>query len=322
MTAGDISVSSTHRHSHHHHHHPHNLSHPHSHSRHLNGDAPATTMAHHRNVASPRQSLEYLDASQSPVPSLTSATLRSSSVSSSVNSLSPDAHQVTTPRDLLPQFRSVSNGYHAPMGSVANGIEADGIDYKKRRREDESDEALPVPQTQTQQQPQLEQPESKKRRKTKTTTRRLSNGERRPLTGSTDFVKRFGLSEMYDEFVRPYVVEGQVRRTMPDLAASDYLRGVKGIVACGAGSPVLDLVTLVKAPPKSEFSRLELLPMASIRAAFAIGNDKRTKLAQKHQGADEQPKSQQPRHANGNSGNHRHRPQHAVPASQPPKATR
>ncbi|KAJ2506602.1 hypothetical protein IWW47_001505 [Coemansia sp. RSA 2052] len=283
---------------------------------------------HRSSVSSPRQSLEYLDASQSPVPSLTSATLRSSSVSSSVNSLSPDAHQATTPRDLLPQFQSVSSKYHhhhhhAPMDTVANDIDdAEGTDYKKRRREDDADDeaqragdsAPLVPPTQLPQ-----QPESKKRRKE--TTRRLSNGERRPLTGSTDFVKRFGLGELYDQFVRPYVVEGQVRRTMPDLAASDYLRGVKGAVAHDAvGSVDHDLVALVKAPPKSEFSRLELLPMASIRAAFAIGNDEQTKKPV-HHGASELSKSQHSRHANGNSGsNHRHRSQHAVPASQPKAA--
>ncbi|KAJ2333275.1 hypothetical protein GGI00_002406 [Coemansia sp. RSA 2681] len=166
------------------------------------------------------------------------------------------------------------------MDTVANDIDdAEGIDYKKRRREDDADDeaqragdsAPLVPPTQLPQ-----QPESKKRRKE--TTRRLSNGERRPLTGSTDFVKRFGLGELYDQFVRPYVVEGQVRRTMPDLAASDYLRGVKGAVAHDVVRSVdHDLVALVKAPPKSEFSRLELLPMASIRAAFAIGNDEQTK---------------------------------------------
>ncbi|KAJ2896645.1 hypothetical protein GGI21_005024, partial [Coemansia aciculifera] len=231
---------------------------------------------HHRSVSPPRQSLEYLDARQSPVPSLTSTALRSSSVSSSVNSLSPDAHQVTTPRDLLSQFQSVGNACHAPMASVENDTDAEGIDYKKRRREDDGDdETLVQVQPQPQQPQQALQPECKKRRKT-TTTHRCPGGERRPLTGSTDFVKRFGLSEMYDEFVRPYVVEGQVRRTMPELAASDYLRGVKGAVVHGAGSPEFDLVTLVKAPPKNTFSRLELIPMASIRAAFAIGNDERT----------------------------------------------
>ncbi|KAJ2815892.1 hypothetical protein GGI24_005898 [Coemansia furcata] len=251
---------------HHHHQHQHHQHHHHQH--------------HQRSSA---QSHEYLEASQSPVPSLTSATLRSSSVSSSVNSLSPDAHQATTPRDLLPQFQSVSNACHASIDSVADSVGADGTEFKKRRRDEEEEEKkeevvvrsggdsrsapLPLPQQQQYQQ----QPESKKRR----TTRRLVTGERRPLTGSTDFVKLFGLSGLYDEFVRPYIVDGQVRRTLPDLAASDYLRGVNGAVAHGTAA--VDLVGLVKAPPKSQFSKLDPLPMTSIRAAFAIGNDEKTK---------------------------------------------
>ncbi|KAJ2343857.1 hypothetical protein GGH92_004736, partial [Coemansia sp. RSA 2673] len=90
MTAGDISVSSTHRHSH-----THNLSHAHNRSRHLDGSRTPTAMAHHHMSSAERH--EYLDANRSPVPSLTNANIRSSSVSSSVNSLSPDAHQATTP---------------------------------------------------------------------------------------------------------------------------------------------------------------------------------------------------------------------------------
>ncbi|KAJ2752264.1 hypothetical protein GGI19_003948 [Coemansia pectinata] len=325
MTAGDISVSSTHRHSH-----PHNLSHTHNRSRHLEDGSstppPTTTMAHHHLSSAERH--EYLDASRSPVPSLTNATLRSSSVSSSVNSLSPDAHQATTPRDLLPQFQSVSSACHASIDSVANNVGTGGMELKKRRRNEEEGEekkeeevhggsgdggeaarSVPPPPPLPQQ-----QPESKKIR----TTRRLVNGERRPLTGSTDFVKLCGLNGLYDEYVRPYIVDGQVRRTMSDLASSHYLRGVTGAVLDSPGSP--DFFALAKAPPKTEFAKLELIPMASLRAAFAIGGDERTKKpVEKHQDASEQPKSHQ-QSRQSNSGTRRYRSEQSTPASQPKKA--
>ncbi|KAJ2794374.1 hypothetical protein H4S07_006776, partial [Coemansia furcata] len=100
------------------------------------------------------------------------------------------------------------------------------------------------------------------------------------------------------------------------LAASDYLRGVNGAVAHGTAA--VDLVGLVKAPPKSQFSKLDPLPMTSIRAAFAIGNDEKTKKPV-HQGTSEQSKSQQSRQSN--SGDHRHRSQQSsTPASQPKAA--
>ncbi|KAJ2478480.1 hypothetical protein EV174_004306 [Coemansia sp. RSA 2320] len=244
MTAADISVSSTHRHGH-------------GHNMHHSGDS---AMAMSRRDLSPR-SHEYSDAGQSPVPSLTNATLRSSSVSSSVNSLSPDAHQATTPRDLLPQFKSVGGVYHPEEAKDIDTVEADA---KKRRREEGVGEETARA---------LSPGESKKRLKTRRTG---GSQERRHLTGSTDFVKRFGLTSLYDEFVRPYVGgDGQVRRKIPDLASSHYLRGVEeGAVARGGS---LDLVGLVRAPPKSEFSHLELLPMASIRAAFAIGAGEQSK---------------------------------------------
>ncbi|KAJ2077507.1 hypothetical protein GGI09_008205 [Coemansia sp. S100] len=330
MTAGDISVSSTHRHSH-----THNLSHAHNRSRHLDGSRTPTAMAHHHMSSAERH--EYLDANRSPVPSLTNANIRSSSVSSSVNSLSPDAHQATTPRDLLPQFQAVGNACHASIDSVANSVGTDGVELKKRRRDDDEEEekkeeekaqsgngggepagsALPPPP------PLPQQPESKRLR----TTHRLVNGERRPLTGSTDFVKLCGLNKLYDEYVRPYIVDGQVRRTLPDLASSHYLRGVTGAMLHCPGAP--DFAALAKAPPKTQFSKLEPIPMASLDVAFAFGGgDERTKKPVQKVGsgagcfvlneASEQLKSQQSRQGNG--GTRRYRSEQSTPAPQPKKA--
>ncbi|KAJ1820333.1 hypothetical protein LPJ60_003271 [Coemansia sp. RSA 2675] len=281
--AGDISVSSTHRHSH-----PHNISHSHHHSRQLSGSNTPTAMPHHHTLAS-AQSHEYLHASQSPVPSLTNATLRSSSVSSSVNSLSPDAHQATTPRDLLPQFKSAVNSCHAAIDSVANIVDADEAEPKKRRRDEEEEVEPRKPCRDGEEEgevqggsagdsagsaplPQPQQPESQEQLR----TRHLVNGKRRPLTGSTDFIKLCGLGGLYDEFVRPYIVDGKVKRTFPDLASSEYLRGVKGAVLHCEGAP--DLIALIKEPPKTQYSKLEPIPMASLRAAFSFGGgDKRAK---------------------------------------------
>ncbi|KAJ2488832.1 hypothetical protein IWW37_004496 [Coemansia sp. RSA 2050] len=277
--AGDISVSSSHRHSH-----PHNISHSHNRSRQLSGSSTPTAMPHHHTLAS-AQSHEYLHASQSPVPSLTNATLRSSSVSSSVNSLSPDAHQATTPRDLLPQFKSVGNVCHAPIGSVANNLDADEAESKKRRRDEERDaESKKLYRDEKEEgevqsgsagsapPPLPQQPEGQEQLR----TRHLVNGKRRPLTGSTDFIKLCGLTGLYDEFVRPYIVDGKVKRKFPDLASSEYLHGVKGAMLHCEGAP--DLIALIKAPPKTQYSKLEPIPMASLRAAFSFGGvDKRAK---------------------------------------------
>ncbi|KAJ1899424.1 hypothetical protein LPJ81_004144 [Coemansia sp. IMI 209127] len=91
--------------------------------------------------------------------------------------------------------------------------------------------------------------------------------KRRPLTGNMDFVRKFGLAGLYQEFVRPYV--GETRQQLPDLASA-YLKNVKGSVH-RPGAASLDLLGLVMAPPKNEFDSLDLLPMASIKAAFNIG---------------------------------------------------
>ncbi|KAJ2654300.1 hypothetical protein GGH99_007357, partial [Coemansia sp. RSA 1285] len=82
------------------------------------------SMPHHSSMTRGR---DYLGSSaHSPVPSLTNDASRSSSVSSSVNSLSPDT-LVTTPRDLMPQFKTTSSS----TGREPN-VGVDGLDGKKR----------------------------------------------------------------------------------------------------------------------------------------------------------------------------------------------
>ncbi|ORX68790.1 hypothetical protein DL89DRAFT_183987 [Linderina pennispora] len=75
----------------------------------------------------------YANTSQSPVPTLTNSTSRSSSASSSVNTLSPDSGLATTPRDLLPQFNSAGKRKHQePIEQEAS--DAEPRPKHKRRR--------------------------------------------------------------------------------------------------------------------------------------------------------------------------------------------
>ncbi|KAJ1836214.1 hypothetical protein LPJ63_000471 [Coemansia sp. RSA 2711] len=228
-------------------------------------------------------------ASLSPVPSLTNGTSRASSASSSVNTLSPGG-PVSMPRDLLPHFEAAghdaklqsskapADGGRAagegPAGvdghsqadtdtgsqtdtSVGSrggaGADSPAGDARKRRRESAS-----------------ELTEAEPRRK------RVARRARQPQTGSTDFVGKYGLTGLYNEFVRPYV--GEPRRALPDVGTA-YLRDVGGARAAGA----LDLVGLVLAPPKNDLERLDALPMAALRAAFRVsaGDAKRPRVSLK-----------------------------------------
>ncbi|KAJ1931186.1 hypothetical protein FBU59_006802 [Linderina macrospora] len=170
----------------------------------------------------------YANSSQSPVPTLTNSTSRSSSASSSVNSLSPGAGLATTPRDLLPQFSSVGG--------------------KRKHHEEVKKEPAAVA-------------ESRPRHK----RRRTGTEKKRRLTGSADFVRRLGLYSLYEEYVRPY----PGNTAQPDVVSA-YLSGVQGAVEIQKDRGV-SLRDLVLMPPKNEFDRLEVLPLAAIRPAFSIG---------------------------------------------------
>ncbi|KAJ2515871.1 hypothetical protein H4217_004919, partial [Coemansia sp. RSA 1939] len=262
------------------------------------------SMPYHSSMTRGR---DYLGSSaHSPVPSLTNDASRSSSVSSSVNSLSPDT-LVTTPRDLMSQFKTTSSS----TGREPN-VGVDGLDGKKRpfpvddnavngysgvadaannkrRRESSSDAGLVMmaeankPSNASQVEVEQQQEKEKERKARRRDSGDQQQRRRRPLTGSVDFVTKFGLSGLYQEFVRPYVVGDSngsdiKRQQLPDLTTA-YLKNVKGSVQqqqqqqpnheAGGGS--VDLLGLVMAPPKNEFDSLDLLPMASIRAAFNIG---------------------------------------------------
>ncbi|KAJ1720277.1 hypothetical protein LPJ53_005076 [Coemansia erecta] len=231
-------------------------------------------------------------SSHSPVPSLTHEASRASSASSSVTSLSPGALAVATPRDLMPQFAaSLDNPsgdakkmplvsrhhqhHHHKSADAADNSSIDPVGLKRRASSQDDIPATTDTATST----------SKRRR---TVSRRRDGSSSRPpkrLTGSADFVKRFGLVDLYDQFVRPYVSPSAagagVRQQMPDLASA-YLRNVHGAMmatavsaAAAAAAPSsrpMDLMALVMAPPKNEFERLDLLPMASIKAAFSISS--------------------------------------------------
>ncbi|KAJ2850483.1 hypothetical protein IWW36_001863 [Coemansia brasiliensis] len=190
-------------------------------------------------------STRYEATSQSPVPSLTNGTSQLSSASSSVNTLSPDV-LTTAPRDLLPRFEAAGRDtqlYDCKKHAVHKEASED---TRKRRRESateltDSEQGRKRPMHQQQPQPC-----------------------RRKLTGSTDFVAKYGLTSLYDEFVRPYV--GETRRALPDLATA-YLRDVD----VKPQRESVDLLELVLGPAKNDFERLDLLPRASIKAAFRIG---------------------------------------------------
>ncbi|KAJ2814520.1 hypothetical protein IWW50_007106, partial [Coemansia erecta] len=209
-------------------------------------------------------------ASQSPVPSLTTGTSRASSASSScVNSLSPDT-LATTPRDLLPRFEAAGHG-------------AELFDCKKQMAGQHGQEVVEsTKQSGSVAAPELldstAQNEATRKRRRESATELTDTplqcrkramqhapARRRQATGSTDFVSKYGLTDLYNQFVRPYA--GEARQPLPDLASA-YLGDVAGAQAAAAS---LDLVGLVLAPPKNDFERLDLLPMASIKAAFRIG---------------------------------------------------
>ncbi|KAJ1959812.1 hypothetical protein GGI12_004144 [Dipsacomyces acuminosporus] len=212
----------------------------------------------------------YAEANQSPVPTLTNSTSRSSSASSSVNSLSPEA-LATTPRDLMPQFKTVvgandgdgAAGTKAAMHKIEESVEdKDDLQrgqQRKRRREGE-DDSNPVDK--------------------KTREKRTKRSQPRRLTGSVDFVAKFGLYDLYEQYVRPYTGVGS-RQPLPDLASA-YLDGVKGAVKIQAQTPG-SLRDLVLMPPKNEFEHLDLLPMASIKPAFSIGSSFAGSLQQQQQ---------------------------------------
>ncbi|KAJ2372262.1 hypothetical protein IW150_004199, partial [Coemansia sp. RSA 2607] len=194
---------------------------------------------------------------------------------------------VATPRDLMPQFSaaldnpsgdakkmpSVTRHHHTQhrhSADVTDNNTTDPVGLKRRASSQDDISATATATTGTL--------DTKRRR---TISRKRDGPSSRPpkrLTGSADFVKRFGLVELYDQFVRPYVspaVAGAgVRQQMPDLASA-YLRNVRGAVVASPATPSsrpLDLMALVMAPPKNEFERLDMLPMASIKAAFSISS--------------------------------------------------
>ncbi|KAJ1738760.1 hypothetical protein IWW42_004414 [Coemansia sp. RSA 1085] len=173
----------------------------------------------------------YEATSQSPVPSLTNGTSQLSSASSSVNTLSPDV--LTAARDLLPRFEATRD----TQLDCKHAIQA-SEDTRKRRRESATEQSRKRPMRQPRQ--------------------------RQTPTGSTDFVAKCGLTSLYDEFVRPYV--GETRRALPDLATA-YLKDVD-VEPRGRS---VDLLELVLGPAKNDFEKLDLLPRASIKAAFRIG---------------------------------------------------
>ncbi|KAI9506596.1 hypothetical protein BX070DRAFT_4794 [Coemansia spiralis] len=261
-------------------------------NRHINNTS-ALAMPHHQHSPLARGH-DYLDSAHSPVPSLTNSTSRSSSASSSVNTLSPDT-LVTMPKDLLPQFKSSVGATNIVKGQKrclsaddyagSDGKCSEADEPHKRRRESSSSsdgvemamtDANPKEQEQegetTQQIVEKEEPKVKRRidsssnqhHRHHTQSQKLRH--KRPLTGSVDLVSKFGLYGLYKEFVLPYT--GNNRQQLPDLATA-YLKNVKGSVQHTNGS--LDLLSLVMAPPKNEFDNLDVLPMASIKAAFSLG---------------------------------------------------
>ncbi|KAJ1666487.1 hypothetical protein IW140_004182 [Coemansia sp. RSA 1813] len=236
-------------------------------------------MPHHSSVS---RSRDYADASaHSPVPSLTNDASRSSSVSSSVNSLSPDT-LVTTPRDLMPQFKSTATSCVVDMdgpdrkkrplsadtgGSVGEYGMVDTPHKRRRESSAEDTESKMAEESKVKQEDRVQTGEMERKAKRRDAEQQPQKSrKRRPLTGKVDFVRKFGLTGLYREFVRPYV--GDTRQQLPDLASA-YLKNVKGSVHHPGAS--LDLLGLVMAPPKNEFDSLDLLPMASIKAAFNIG---------------------------------------------------
>ncbi|KAJ2081535.1 hypothetical protein H4R24_002263 [Coemansia sp. RSA 988] len=218
-------------------------------------------------------------ATQSPVPSLTNETSRASSASSSVNSMSPDTLATTTPRDLLPSFESAAAGDSyarshrcshttAPMKGDDRAVSSEekalahgGQQQRKRRRVSDLTDVAGDDDVES--------------RCAKRRVRHAGEGvrsvRRRHLTGDADFVRLFGLSDLYDQYVRPYAGLEQQRLPLPGLAAA-YLKDVKAADLQPQQTGPPDLLGLVMAPPKNDFDRLDLLSSTSIRAAFRVGS--------------------------------------------------
>ncbi|KAJ1786703.1 hypothetical protein LPJ67_003468 [Coemansia sp. RSA 1938] len=232
-------------------------------------------------------SIRYHAASLSPVPSLTNG----ASSASSVNSLSPDALG-TTPRDLLPHFEAARTmfDYNKPLRCAddsarkrrrESGAELTDTNEQSRKRLMQ-DKGLEVEDVSLDRKMDGESPEAD--RETQSTVELTEAAQptsepvalrvrRRQPTGSTDFVTKYGLLDLYNQFVRPYA---ESRPSLPPVAAA-YLSDITS-----APLPTsLDLVGLVMAPPKNDLARLDLLPMASIRAAFHLGEPKRTRVSLK-----------------------------------------
>ncbi|KAJ2789317.1 hypothetical protein H4R20_007203, partial [Coemansia guatemalensis] len=196
--------------------------------------------------------------------------------------MSPDTLATTTPRDLLPSFETAAAGdayarshrcshTAAPMkgddravSSEKRPLPNEAQQQHKRRRVSELTEVAGADD------------EDAEQRCAKRRVRRAGEGERcarrRHLTGDANFVRLFGLSDLYDQYVRPYAGrEQQQRLPLPSLAAT-YLSDVQPADLQPQQTSPPDLLGLVMAPPKNDFDRLDLLSSTSIRAAFRVGS--------------------------------------------------
>lgn len=218
----------------------------------------------------------------SPVPSLTN---HHSSRGSSTSS--PEDHLATTPTDV------VHRHYHktpTTTTTVAAAEQQKHEGQKKRRREEGEDGN----DDSEEQQPATIAQHKGKIQKTQQPSNNIASlcqhRKKKRLTGSVDFVKKYGLTDMYNEFVRPYATPistattttmGGGRRPLPDLQSSGYMRDVSDTSiedrdSHQNGRHRVNWMHLIMAPPKNEFERLEALPMATIRNAFAVGGKKTT----------------------------------------------
>ncbi|KAJ1808213.1 hypothetical protein LPJ56_006135, partial [Coemansia sp. RSA 2599] len=152
-------------------------------------------MPQHTATASGNGHLSYVDSGeyQSPVPSLTHGTSRASSASSSsVSSMSPGALAVATPRDLAPPFAPLDDHEGDARKTLAAGRPVGSSDGDLKRRSRESDR-------------DIDTSAAAKRQKLRRHAGDVAHPHsRKRLTGSADFVKQFGLVDLYDQYVRPY----------------------------------------------------------------------------------------------------------------------
>ncbi|KAJ2704300.1 hypothetical protein FB645_003381 [Coemansia sp. IMI 203386] len=259
----------------------------------------AENMPQHSSTTAASRNSSHMDYANggseyhSPVPSLTHGTSRASSASSSsVSSMSPNALAVATPRDLAPPFAPLGHDSEAKKAIAAVKSTTDN-DLKRRSRESDNDAEACAAGT-----------AAKRPRMRRHAGDSAQPRSRKRLTGSADFVKQFGLVDLYNQFVRPYVSPAAGdRREMPDLASA-YLSNVRGAVAAQAERR-LDLMALVMAPPKNEFDHLDVLPMASIKAAFSLNSAgaKRSRISLKcSTDAQSQSRSVRQESGNNNSG--------------------